>query len=192
MEFWQAFPSLYQQAQDRQPDENWSIKAPLVAHLERGIEKMQHEAGLSRSSTTPSSINKSHGKVSGGDGALKSGPPQYTGYPRESHGTRAKGYARKDAEDDHTCYYHQSQHLDMWKGAEPTLHKSSSSSTLRGTASEEPSPGNPNTTRSAATPTVIGANMGSSTGSAHLDRRGRSSLFTRIIRSGKPDTPSSR
>ncbi|KAI0512639.1 hypothetical protein F5B22DRAFT_300049 [Xylaria bambusicola] len=183
VEFWRAFPALYQQAQNRQPDENWSVKAPLVAHLERGIAKMQHEAGLSRSSTTPLSSNVSRSNTSGGDGAPGNGPPQYTRYPSESHDSRGKGYARKEAEGDYNAYHHQSHHLNVWQGPEPTLHKSSSSSTLRGKASEEPSSG----TMRATPPT-----MGPSTGPAQLDRRGPASIIKRIMRSGKPDAPPSR
>ncbi|KAI1368463.1 hypothetical protein F5Y08DRAFT_265514 [Xylaria arbuscula] len=191
-EFWRAFPALYQQAETRQPDDNWSIKAPLVAHLERGIEKMQHEAGILRSSTTPLSINETRFNMEGNDSTHRSGPPQYTRYPSESYDNRGKGYMRKDAGDGYNPYYHQSHHPDVQQGAEPALHKSSSSSTLRGKPSDETNPGNPNLTRSTATPTAMNSTTSSSTGPGYNDRRGRSSLFTRIIRSGKPDTPPSR
>ncbi|KAI1429275.1 hypothetical protein F5Y12DRAFT_710181 [Xylaria sp. FL1777] len=199
MEFWRTFPSLYRQAQSRQPDDNWSVKAPLVAHLERGIAKMQHEAGLSRSSTAPSSIDERH-SISGGialsnqdyDNAWvsASGLPQYTRYPDEAKDIRGKDYARKAAEDDYNHQYHRQQHLNAWQGTGPTLHKSSSSSTLRGKPSDESSPGSPNTP--APAPTAMGTATNSSTSSAHLDKRARSSLFTRIIRSGRPDAPPSR
>ncbi|KAK5627679.1 hypothetical protein RRF57_003394 [Xylaria bambusicola] len=189
VEFWRAFPALYGQAQNRQPDDNWTIKAPLVAHLERGIAKMEHEAGLSRSSTTPLSASESHGNNSGGDGALGSGPPQYTRYPSESHDSSGKGYAQKEPEGDCNAYHHQPHHLNSWQSSEPTLHKSSSSSTLKGKASDDPISGNLGTTRIASIPVAM---MGSSTGPAQSDRRGVASIITRIIRSGKPDVPSSR
>ncbi|KAI1281317.1 hypothetical protein F5Y07DRAFT_293191 [Xylaria sp. FL0933] len=187
VEFWHAFPSLYRQAQARPPDDNWSIKAPLVAHLERGIAKMEHEAGLSRSSTTSLSIKESRGTNS-------SGPPQYTRYPDEAIDARGKEYARKEAHDDYNHYYHRQQHLSSWQGDGPTLHKSSSSSTLRGKSTDEPSPGNLNTPTAAPTSaaTSIAASSVSGVGSTHLDRRARTSIFTRIIRSGRPDAPPSR
>lgn len=34
-------PSLYRKALDLEPDDNWIIKAPIVEHLSRGLEKMQ-------------------------------------------------------------------------------------------------------------------------------------------------------
>ncbi|KAJ2987117.1 hypothetical protein NUW58_g2778 [Xylaria curta] len=184
-EFRREFPSLYQQAQTRQPDDNWSVKAPMVAHLERGIAKMQREAALSRPLTIPSSISidssssgvpKIYGKSSTWGAAT--GPPHYTRYPDELNDPGSKEYGRKEAEDDY--YYHQ-QHLNVWQGAAPPLNKSPSSSTLRGKSSDEPSAGNPN----------IAAASGM--GPAAHDKKGRSpSLFTRIIRSGRPDAPSSR
>ncbi|GAW11179.1 hypothetical protein ANO14919_005210 [Xylariales sp. No.14919] len=206
-EFWRAFPSLYRQAQARQPDDNWSIKAPLVAHLERGIVKMQHEVGLSRSSTALLSVDETRGGSSSGASVLEkddtsnplgpsSGPPQYTRYPDRVNDTGSKEYTRKEAEDDYNYYYHQQQHLNTWSG--PNLHKSSSSSTLRGKSSDEPSSGNLNIPTPApnSTSTAAGTVTSSSTGPALPDRRARSTstggknLFTRIIRSGRPDTPS--
>jgi hypothetical protein len=40
-------PSLYRKALDLKPDGNWDIKAPIVEHLSRGLEKMQ-ESGKQR------------------------------------------------------------------------------------------------------------------------------------------------
>ncbi|KAI0434113.1 hypothetical protein F5Y09DRAFT_5587 [Xylaria sp. FL1042] len=181
VEFWQTFPSLYRQAQGRPPDDNWSIKAPLVTHLESGIAKMQHEAGLSRSYTTPLSINENRGTTN-------SGPPQYTRYPDEAVDARGEEYARKEAEDDHNHYYHRQQYLSPWVTG-PTLHKSSSTSTLRGKSSDEPGPGNIIAPPVAPTSTAMSMGTSSNIGPAHLDRRARTSLFTRIIRSGRPDAP---
>ncbi|KAI0481552.1 hypothetical protein F4859DRAFT_529354 [Xylaria cf. heliscus] len=179
-DFRRAFPHLYRQAQNRQPDDNWSIKAPMVAHLERGIAKMQQEAA---------SIEKIHGTGSG------SGPPQYTRYPDEVKDAGGMEHARKEGEDD---YYYRQPHLNIWQGAKPTLNKSPSSSTLKGKSSDEPSTGNLNTTAPAPTSTTTNTAAAFSTGSMTHDRRGRSSsgggksLFTRIIRSGRPDAPPSR
>ncbi|KAI1378340.1 hypothetical protein F4677DRAFT_391729 [Hypoxylon crocopeplum] len=44
-EFERRQPALFKEALDRKPDGNWAIKGPMVAHLERGISKMQ-EAGM--------------------------------------------------------------------------------------------------------------------------------------------------
>ncbi|KAI1393548.1 uncharacterized protein F4822DRAFT_384986 [Hypoxylon trugodes] len=44
IEFEKFQPELFKEALDRRPDGNWNVKGPMVAHLERGISKMQ-EAG---------------------------------------------------------------------------------------------------------------------------------------------------
>ncbi|KAI0194186.1 hypothetical protein F4808DRAFT_353500 [Astrocystis sublimbata] len=187
-EFRQAFPSLYQQAQNGQPDDNWSVKAPMVAHLERGMAKMQQEAA-SIERTHDTNIANTYGR--GGDNSSvnkmrevdnpwessASGPPQYTRYPVDTNDTRTKGYMRKEADESYDNDYAQ-QHTG------PALPRSHSSATLRGTSPDElpvPAPD--------LTPTT------SSTGSAPQERRSRSSsgnLFVRMIRSGKPDAPPSR
>ncbi|KAI1752313.1 hypothetical protein F4782DRAFT_501326 [Xylaria castorea] len=202
-EFRRAFPDLYRQAQDRQPDDNWSVKAPMVAHLERGIAKMQQEV---------MSVKRMHGIASSsGSGSADrnyrndnvwgpaNGPPQYTRYPDEVKDAGGKEYARKEAEGDYDHYYHQ-QHLNVRQGTGRALNRSPSSSTLRGKSSDEPSSGNMNIAAPASTPTsaTIGAASALGTSSAPHDRRNRSSssggknIFTRIIRSGKPDAPPSR
>ncbi|KAI1156002.1 hypothetical protein F4825DRAFT_362728 [Nemania diffusa] len=192
-EFKCAFPNLHRQAQNRPPDDNWSVKAPMVAYLESGLAKMQHEAGLTRHSTFPLSVEGMHG-ISGGGGVRgsTSGPPQYTRYPDEANDAGGKDYARKEAEDYH---YQKKHHLDVWQGAGPSLHKSTSSSTLKGKSSHEPSPGN----LSPPASTAMGAGTAptSRTGSMPPPRQippstGGKSIFARIIRSGKPDPPSSR
>ncbi|KAH8161133.1 hypothetical protein CIB48_g7109 [Xylaria polymorpha] len=199
-EFRRAFPQLYRQAQSRQPDDNWSVKAPMVAHLERGIAKMQQEAasiermhGTGGSSSGSGSASRMYGSNNAWGPA--SGPPQYTRYPDEVKDGGGKEYARKEAaEDDYDHYYHQ-QHLNVWQGSGPILNKSPSSSTLKGKSTDEPSPGNLNTAATAPTSATTGTTTALGTGSVP---RGRSSsgggknLFTRIIRSGRPDTPSSR
>lgn len=202
-EFKRVFPYLYQLAQNRRPDDNWPVKAAMVPHLERGIEKMEREAELSRY-TTSSSLAGTHGVGSSSGSADKmygksnaqgsaSGPPQYTRYPDEVNDAGGKEYARKEAEDSHDYYYHKQRHLDVWQGAGPALHKSMSSSTLKGQSPDELDVGGLNTTTS--NPTA--AAMGTATASG-FDKRGRSSsgggknLFSRLIRSGRPDAPSSR
>ncbi|KAI0408645.1 hypothetical protein F4802DRAFT_357852 [Xylaria palmicola] len=208
-EFRRAFPYLYQLAQIRQPDDNWSVKAPMVAHLERGIAKMQHEAALSRLGTVSPFIDRLHGMGSASGGPLEdygnnntwgpgTGPPQYTRYPGEAKGGGSKEYTRREAEEDYDYHYNQ-QRLNAPPGAGPALHKSSSSSTLKGKSSDDLSAGYvdisapASTSASAAAPTTPG------TGSAPYDKKGRTSssvggksLFTRIIRSGRPDAPPSR
>ncbi|KAI1131628.1 hypothetical protein F5Y10DRAFT_53224 [Nemania abortiva] len=213
IEFERAFPYLHQLAQQRQPEDKWPVKAePMVAPLERGLAKMR-EAGLARHSTFPLSPDGTHGKGRGGAAAANmygggdnnargpaGGPPQYTRYPDEANDAGGKEYARKEANDSYDYYYHKQHHLDVWQGAGPTLHKSTSSSTLKGKSSHEPNAGNlhvPTSTPTSA-PVGMGAASASGTGAVPLDRRARSasgggkSLFTRIIRSGRPDTPSSR
>ncbi|KAI0969412.1 hypothetical protein F4678DRAFT_173756 [Xylaria arbuscula] len=175
LEFWRAFPSLYQQAQSRQPDDNWSVKAFMVAPLERGITKMQNEARLSHSTTSVDEIRSTS----------SNGPPQYTRYPAEANDARGKEYGQKEAESDYNHHHNRQQHLNVWHGAGPTLHKSSSSSTLKGKSSDEPI-----INASATAPASTTA--GSGTSSTNSDRRGVSSIFTRIIRSGRPDPPPSR
>ncbi|KAI1335103.1 hypothetical protein F5Y15DRAFT_256349 [Xylariaceae sp. FL0016] len=49
-EFEKMQPDLYRQALNRRPDENWAIKAPMVAHLQRGLDRLR-ETG--RSGTSP-------------------------------------------------------------------------------------------------------------------------------------------
>ncbi|KAI0453285.1 hypothetical protein F5B21DRAFT_292461 [Xylaria acuta] len=200
-DFRRAFPQLYRQAQNRLPDDNWSLKAPMVAHLERGIAKMQQEAAsIERihgigSSSGSGSASRIYGSNNAWEPA--SGPPQYTRYPDRVKDGGGKEYARKEAEDEHDHYYHQ-QHLNVRQGTGPALNKSSSSSTLRGKSSEEPSSGNLNTAATAPASATMGIATALGTGSVPHDRRGRSSsgggksLFTRIIRSGRPDAPPSR
>ncbi|KAI1743999.1 hypothetical protein F4680DRAFT_408165 [Xylaria scruposa] len=190
-EFRRAFPDLYRQAQDNQPDDNWAIKAPMVAHLQRGITKMQQEAAsIERTNSGGSdSANRNHENTNVWGPA--SGPPQYTRYPDEVKDPGGKEYAHKEAEDDYDRYYHQ-QHLNVWQGGGPALNRSPSSSTLKG-KSHESSSGNLNIAGSAPTSATMGTALG--TGSASHERRGRAtssgskSLFTRIIRSGKPADP---
>ncbi|KAI1180154.1 hypothetical protein F4777DRAFT_531202 [Nemania sp. FL0916] len=183
-EFKRMFPHLYHQAQSRQPDDNWSIKAPMVAHLERGLAKMQDEVGFS-----------SH-RDSNSRRSLATDLPRYTRYPDEVKDPGGKDLAH-GMDDSYDPYHHkqQQQHLDVWQGAGPTLHKSVSTSTLRGKTFDEPGAGNPPTSTPIGAGTAATLGIGSST---PLDRRGRSAsgggknLFTRIIRSGRPDAPSSR
>ncbi|KAI1085782.1 hypothetical protein F5B20DRAFT_17808 [Whalleya microplaca] len=55
-EFEKRLPLLYRKALDRKPDDNWTIKGPMVAHLERGISKMQEAGkgmGMGRSGAPP-------------------------------------------------------------------------------------------------------------------------------------------
>ncbi|KAI8949932.1 hypothetical protein F4801DRAFT_371171 [Xylaria longipes] len=194
-EFRRAFPNLYRQAQNRQPDDNWSVKAPMVAHLERGIAKMQQGAASVEgvhgigSSSGSGSANRNYGSNDAWGPA--SGLPQYTRYPDEAKD------AGKEAKDDYGHYYHQ-QHLNAWQGTGTTLNKSPSSSTLRGKSSDEPNSGNLNTVATAPASVSMGTATALGTGSTPHDRRGRSSsgggknLFTRIIRSGRPDAPPSR
>ncbi|TRX90763.1 hypothetical protein FHL15_008342 [Xylaria flabelliformis] len=194
-EFRRAFPDLYRQAQDHQPDDNWTIKAPMVAHLERGIAKMQQEAAsierTNRSASGSTNENYGNNNIWG----PVSGPPQYTRYPDEVKDSGSKEYTRKEAENDYDRYYRQ-QHLNVWQGTAPTLNRSPSSSTLKGKSPDEPSSGNLNIAGSAPTSATMGTALGTS--SASHERRGRASssggknLFTRIIRSGKPDPPPSR
>ncbi|KAI1110243.1 hypothetical protein F5Y14DRAFT_367133 [Nemania sp. NC0429] len=212
-EFKRAFPYLYQLAQNRRPDDNWSIKAAMVPHLERGIAKMEREAELSGYTRAPSSTEAVHGMDSK-SGAYKtygkapaSGPPQYTRYPDEANDAGGKEHARKEAEDSYDYYYHKQQqqqqrhhhhhHLDVWQGgAGPALHKSTSSSTLKGQqSSDEPDAGGGLNTAT-SNPNSAASNLGA--GAMPLDKRGRSAsgagknLFTRFIRSGRPDLPSPR
>ncbi|XXH04792.1 hypothetical protein Hte_011214 [Hypoxylon texense] len=65
-EFEKSQPKLYKEAMDRKPDGNWAIKGPMVAHLERGIAKMQ-EAGKSAGSgrsAAPPEIRRTYDKLS--------------------------------------------------------------------------------------------------------------------------------
>lgn len=51
-------PSLYRKALELKPDDNWDIKAPIVEHLSRGIEKMQHSGRGGGSSSQPDYSDK--------------------------------------------------------------------------------------------------------------------------------------
>ncbi|KAI8634599.1 hypothetical protein F5Y19DRAFT_409236 [Xylariaceae sp. FL1651] len=199
-EFERTFPYLHRQAQARKPDDNWSIKAPMVAHLERGLAKMQQEAGSSRPLAVPPAIEEGHNISSGGSTRqtydnnnannawrLAGGLPEYMRYP-DTNDIGGKDYARKEGEEEYRHHHHQ-QHLNIWQGAGPTLHKSSSSSTLKPKSSDEPNNAHMPTLTPAPTSTT--ATMAA----MHPDKRNRSSsgggknLFTRLIRSGRPDAP---
>ncbi|KAI2630882.1 hypothetical protein GGR54DRAFT_627962 [Hypoxylon sp. NC1633] len=69
-EFEKAQPMLYREAIDRKPDGNWAIKGPMVAHLERGIAKMQDAGmglGTGRSAATPDYSRRAFDKHSMSD-----------------------------------------------------------------------------------------------------------------------------
>lgn len=51
-------PSLYRKAQDLKPDDGWDIKAPIVEHLSRGLEKLQQSGRGGGTSTQPSYPDK--------------------------------------------------------------------------------------------------------------------------------------
>jgi hypothetical protein len=200
IEFERAFPYLYRQAQSRKPDDNWSIKAPLVPHLEAGLAKMQQEAGFSRTTpgNAPSTADEAATASGGGGGGVRksyTSPetstwrptsvtlPEYTPYPETPDhvgGGRAKSVS------DYQQYQSQQQHLGVWPGAAgAALHKASSSTTLRGGKSPDepslgPGPGGP-----ASAPTSMAQSPRGRSGSAV----GGKSWFTRILQSGRPDPP---
>jgi hypothetical protein len=205
VEFERAFPYLHREAQARKPDDNWSVKAPMVAHLERGLAKMQHEvvASRPRHPIIPPSIDEKKGISSGSGSAHNnyrnarrstSSLPQYTRYS-DVYDAGGNDYARKVAEDDYFYQQHH-QHLTAWQGGGPALHTSSSSSTLNGKSLDEQGTGNMNALT--VSPNLTPTTTAMDTGSALPDRRGRSSsgvgknLFKRIMQSGRPDAPPSR
>ncbi|KAI1646395.1 uncharacterized protein F4817DRAFT_340701 [Daldinia loculata] len=66
-EFEKREPELYREAADREPDGNWAIKGPMVAHLERGIAKMQEAGkgvGMSKSGPDSSDYKRAADKLS--------------------------------------------------------------------------------------------------------------------------------
>lgn len=182
-EFARAFPHLQREAQARQPDDNWALKAPMVAHLELGIAKMQYEAGLSHPNTLSSIDEKTYGSSG-------SGLPQYTRYPDKANDARTEEHGHQKVNDGYDYHYRDHQHPGGWQGTATPLHKSSSSSTLKGKSTDTPNTDNMGNLAKAST-------AGSCATSVPIDKKTRFSssagktLFTRIIRSGRPDTPSS-
>ncbi|KAI1496699.1 hypothetical protein F5X99DRAFT_58051 [Biscogniauxia marginata] len=103
-EFKRAQPSLYRMALDRKPDDNWSLKAPMVAHLERGITKMQ-EATAAR--------GMGRGGRGGGGGRHAATPPDFRlghrGYPTTSDNklSTLEDYDLLESEDEHAQVQHE-------------------------------------------------------------------------------------
>ncbi|KAI1816754.1 hypothetical protein GGS20DRAFT_536084 [Poronia punctata] len=159
-EFERAFSHLHRQAQARKPDDNWSVKAPIVEHLERGLAKMQGEAGTVTPQAADGIRDTKHGTRP--PSAIL---PAYTRYPDSSPSQSEPARTQSDQE-----------HQNVWQGAETHLHDPSSSSSTskdKDKALDDMSPG-----------------------TSSIERRGRSSsgggksLFTRIMRSGRPDPQS--
>ncbi|KAL7626210.1 hypothetical protein AAE478_002980 [Parahypoxylon ruwenzoriense] len=81
-EFERSHPSLFKEAMDREPDSNWVIKGPMVAHLERGIAKMQEAgkgSGMSRSAA-PSDMKRTVDKLSMSDYDLLESEDEHLGH----------------------------------------------------------------------------------------------------------------
>ncbi|KAI1327887.1 hypothetical protein F5Y16DRAFT_398957 [Xylariaceae sp. FL0255] len=114
VDFERAMPHLYRQAQARKPDDNWSIKAPMVSHVERGLAKMQRERQSGPSKKEVSDKNRDL--------------PAYSRYPP----TATKDYA----EDKYAL--HHSQSLPQ-QAPGRSLHKSTSSGALAGSGSSDDS-----------------------------------------------------
>jgi len=161
---------------------------------------MQQEAGFSRPTPGNAPSTTDEGAGGGGGGVRKSytdpdtstwrpasvALPEYTRYPETpDHVGGGVGGGGTESVGEYQPYQNQ-QHLDVWQGAVSALHKASSASMLRGgKSSEESSPG-PGPGGPTSTPT--------STASLPKGRPasggGGKNLFTRIMRSGRPDTPS--
>ncbi|KAI8959763.1 hypothetical protein F5Y11DRAFT_358957 [Daldinia sp. FL1419] len=83
-EFEKREPELYREAAEREPDENWAIKGPMVAHLERGIAKMQ-EAGkggsMSRSGPDSADYKRAADKLSMSEYDLLESEDEHPSHP---------------------------------------------------------------------------------------------------------------
>ncbi|KAI1268332.1 hypothetical protein F5Y18DRAFT_374866 [Xylariaceae sp. FL1019] len=158
-EFERSFPYLAREAKSRKPDNNWSVKAPMIAHLERGLAKMQHEIVQSRAGGENYHLQaekmKTHGNWK---------PVDYKQYPYSEAEIDTR-FAPTSPEESRFL-----QHRHMSAPQQHTIHKSPSNSTLK--ASDElPASSAPQDRR------------GRSSSS------GGKNLFTRIIRSGRADAP---
>ncbi|KAI1096514.1 hypothetical protein F5B19DRAFT_481368 [Rostrohypoxylon terebratum] len=70
VEFEHEHPDLHKEAVNRRRDSNWSLKAPMVPHLERGIAKMQEAGramGSGRSGAPPGDYRRPMDKLSMSD-----------------------------------------------------------------------------------------------------------------------------
>ncbi|KAI0013747.1 hypothetical protein F4779DRAFT_625219 [Xylariaceae sp. FL0662B] len=102
-EFEKRLPLLYRKALDLKPDDNWTLKAPMVAHLERGITKMQ-EAGI-------------------GMGMGRSGAPPdfklgHRGYPTMDKFSMSD-YDLLESEDEHMAHDPTAQKVGSASGSKP-------------------------------------------------------------------------
>ncbi|KAI0166118.1 hypothetical protein GGR57DRAFT_496390 [Xylariaceae sp. FL1272] len=158
-EFERSFPYLAREAKIRKPDNNWSVKAPMIAHLERGLAKMQHEIVQSRSGAGNCDIQSESRKSYD-----NWNPVDYNQYPY-SEAENDMRFAPTSPEESRFL-----QHRHMSAPLQHTVHKSPSSSTLK--PSDELS-----------TSSAPHDRRGRSSSS------GGKNLFTRIIRSGRADAP---
>ncbi|KAI0597682.1 hypothetical protein F4775DRAFT_224862 [Biscogniauxia sp. FL1348] len=164
-EFKRAHPSLYDMALNRKLDENWSVKAPMVEHLERGLVKMQEVSvlgiGRGRSSSTGGT---------GGSGRHASTPPDFRlghrGYPTTSENklSTVEDYDLLESEDEHPI--RAVQHEPGFQKVGSTASSSAASKTSTDDASTG---GNDQKSRR----TTLGSGRG---------------IF-KFMRSGRPDTP---
>ncbi|KAI1640202.1 hypothetical protein F4809DRAFT_648157 [Biscogniauxia mediterranea] len=165
-EFKRAQPSLYQMALDRKLDDNWSIKTPMVEHLERGLVKMQEASVLGIGRGRGGSVGGT-----GGSGRHSSTPPDFRlghrGYPTTSENklSTVEDYDLLESEDEHPIPAVQHEPGFQKVGSTASLSAASKAS-----ADDASTGGNDQKSRR---PTLGG---------------GRS-LLTKFIRSGRPDTP---
>ncbi|KAI5868087.1 hypothetical protein GGS23DRAFT_602013 [Durotheca rogersii] len=100
-EFERSHPLLFQEAMEREPDGNWTIKGPMVAHLERGIAKMQEAGkGLGAGMTTTPDIKRAADKLSMSDYDLLDSEDEQVAQDSSTTQKAGSGRGPKSASDD--------------------------------------------------------------------------------------------